>query len=386
MDTQKKRNSLTKQLNQYTNTITIGQMTQLGAEEVKHNFLVYLGRPPVESEIKVYQNHPDDKVLVKNLKMIKDRLEPKMPSQGQQMQGQGGSNNNQFVQSLVRGASTAGQQLNAAMPQFRNVQGAVSPQPQVPMGARATSGQGFRTDRHNNPAAFTTDVAASAGLIPGVDYVQGDPFRGADNQTYYTAKLLGDPIATTAKVIDRIGFYTGAGKPRWSYTQSIPGIENWTSMDLSGKANIISQMYKHEGGSGSLINGGGQGGPSDLGNVTTNFGDQTRDTNFHTGVDIANQEGTPIPEFKGGQVTQVGSHPEYGNYVTVKDSQGNTERYSHLNRALVAQGQNIPPGQAVGLMGKTGNVYSNTGSDPSHLHLEVVDAYNKFINPMDYLK
>lgn len=104
---------------------------------------------------------------------------------------------------------------------------------------------GMRTDRHNNPTAFTTDIAKLAGLKEDVDYTKGDPFSGGK---YHTAKLLGDPIATTIKVIDRIGFKTSSGGNRWTYTDQIPGTKNWKNLSYEQKKNVVAQMYKHEGG------------------------------------------------------------------------------------------------------------------------------------------
>jgi hypothetical protein len=114
----------------------------------------------------------------------------------------------------------------------------------------STGSTGMRTDRHNNPTAFTTDVARLAGLKEGVDYVAGDPFG---NGQYRTAKLLGDPIATTMKVIDSIGFYTQSGQPRWSYINQIPEAKNWANLNYDQKRQVIAQMYQHEGGNGSLL-------------------------------------------------------------------------------------------------------------------------------------
>lgn len=123
---------------------------------------------------------------------------------------------------------------------------------------------GMRTDRHNNPAAFTTDIAKQAGLVEGVDYVRGDAFP--NNPNLFTAKLLGDPVATTIKVIDKIGFYTQGGAPRWTYIAQIPEHKNWANLDYAGKANVVAQMYQREGGNGSLTLGGQtgnqQGGPA----------------------------------------------------------------------------------------------------------------------------
>ena len=111
---------------------------------------------------------------------------------------------------------------------------------------------GMRTDRHNNPTAFTTDIAKMAGLRLGVDYNVGDPFP--NNPNLKTARLLGDPVATTIKVINKIGFYTQSGKPRWTYVNSIPQAKNWKSLSYKQKANVIKQMYAHEGGSALLNN------------------------------------------------------------------------------------------------------------------------------------
>lgn len=115
----------------------------------------------------------------------------------------------------------------------------------------------FRTDRNNNPTAMTTDVANTLGLVYGQDYVEGDKFPG--NSNLKTAKLLGDPIATTTKGLDNAAskginpFYTAAGKQRWTHT-AIP-TDQWTKMTPEAKKQVVLNMYKHEGGSGQLANG-----------------------------------------------------------------------------------------------------------------------------------
>lgn len=116
-----------------------------------------------------------------------------------------------------------------------------------------TPGSGMRTDRHNNPAAFTVDIARQAGLVEGVDYVRGDAFP--DNPNLFTAKLLGNPIETTIRVINKIGFMTQSGQNRWTYTDTIPGANNkdWNKLGFQEKAQVIKDMYRHEGGNGSLF-------------------------------------------------------------------------------------------------------------------------------------
>lgn len=111
-------------------------------------------------------------------------------------------------------------------------------------GGTPIASSGMRTDRHNNPAAFTTDIARQAGLREGVDYEIGDPFPNNPNQR--TARLLGDPVATTIRVIDNIGFYTGAGQPRWTHTAMSQ--QDWSRLSFAQKANVVNQMYQREGG------------------------------------------------------------------------------------------------------------------------------------------
>lgn len=413
MDSYQKNRVLTKKLNEYTSNVTPGQMTAIGDDEVKHYYRVFVNREPDEVELKIYRNHPDNAQLVRDLRLMRKNNTPS-PSDGQggkcgdathaQYQGQGGCKHpshsssgqggpiDNFSSLLAAGANRVGQSLGRVFaPAVNTARRAASSVSSLVSGG--TSGKGFRTDRHNNPTAFTTAVARDFGLVPGVDYVEGDTFP--NNPNLRTAKLLGDPIATTIKGIDRGGFYTASGKPRWTYTNSISGVNNWKNLTYGQKAAIIAQMYKHEGGNGQLLSpymgsGGGQGGLSalsNLGNITTNFGGQTKDTNFHTGVDVANQEGTVIPKLGGpGQVMSVGPNGDYGNQLTIKNDDGTVESYSHLRKSMVRPGQRVVSMQPLAAMGKTGNAYSTSGGDPSHLHYEISNAYQQLINPMNYLR
>lgn len=112
----------------------------------------------------------------------------------------------------------------------------------------------MRTDDHNNPTAFTTDLAKEAGLVEGIDYTQGAPFTvtvsDRETATLYTAKLLGDPLAVTIKVIDAVGFYTRSGAQRWSYTAT-PKIA-WDELSPETQRDIIGLMYQREGGTAMI--------------------------------------------------------------------------------------------------------------------------------------
>lgn len=104
----------------------------------------------------------------------------------------------------------------------------------------------MRTDENNNPAAFTTGIAHQAGLILGQDYEQGDPFT-SNGVTYYTAKLLGDPISLTETVISKIGFFTATLSPRWEYVPDLVK-HMWSMLDAAQRKSVIALMYHHEGG------------------------------------------------------------------------------------------------------------------------------------------
>lgn len=103
----------------------------------------------------------------------------------------------------------------------------------------------FRTDANNNPAAFTTDLAKQAGLILGIDYEIGDKFPAPSN--FITAKLIGDPIEITIRLINKVSYYTQQGLRRWDYI-AIPSFI-WNALDAGTKRDIIGFHYQHEGGS-----------------------------------------------------------------------------------------------------------------------------------------
>ena len=177
------------------------------------------------------------------------------------------------------------------------------------------SGQnGMRTDRHNNPTAMTIDVAKTGGLVEGVDYVKGDPFTSG-GKTYYTARLLGDPISTTVKAIDKMGFYTSGGAQRWTHTAYTKN--QWDAMDSEQKKQVVIDMYKKEGGNGSLAGKQvAQGSPAPVATITQSFDDYIKEKEAASGMSF----------------TPAKRQQEYNNYLAsqkqattaaVKEATGN---------------------------------------------------------------
>jgi murein DD-endopeptidase MepM/ murein hydrolase activator NlpD len=90
----------------------------------------------------------------------------------------------------------------------------------------------------------------------------------------------------------------------------------------------------------------------------------------HTGIDIANpsgQIGDPVTPFMEGEVIliDVSERSGYGKYAVVDHGHTVTSLYAHLSAVSVQVGDNVRPGDVIGLEGNTG---SSTGP---HLHLEI---------------
>jgi hypothetical protein len=58
--------------------------------------------------------------------------------------------------------------------------------------------------------------------------------------------VLGDPVPRTIQVIDKIGFYTELGSPRWTYIMMPKFV--WDALSLDVKRDVIGYMYQREGG------------------------------------------------------------------------------------------------------------------------------------------
>lgn len=99
---------------------------------------------------------------------------------------------------------------------------------------------------------------------------------------------------------------------------------------------------------------------------------------IHEGVDIADDEGTPIRAALGGRVTYAGWVSGYGNTVMLEHRQGYTTLYGHMKEVLVESGEVVNRGQTIGEMGSTGN---STGP---HVHFEV-RRDGELLNPANVL-
>lgn len=87
---------------------------------------------------------------------------------------------------------------------------------------------------------------------------------------------------------------------------------------------------------------------------------------FHGGIDIAADTGTPVSAPAPGTVVFAGSTPGFGNTVILDHGEEIRSRFAHLHTIKVAQGQRVDRGQTIALSGSSGR---STGP---HLHYEVL--------------
>ena len=87
---------------------------------------------------------------------------------------------------------------------------------------------------------------------------------------------------------------------------------------------------------------------------------------FHTGIDIAGKLGDPITPAIKGKVIHTGNLSwGLGNHVIIDHGDNLTTSYGHMSKILVSEGDNVDPGDVIGLQGSTG------WSTGVHLHFEV---------------
>jgi murein DD-endopeptidase MepM/ murein hydrolase activator NlpD len=86
---------------------------------------------------------------------------------------------------------------------------------------------------------------------------------------------------------------------------------------------------------------------------------------FHSGIDLAGPVGTLIYAATAGTIALHRERGGYGLYILLTRDPRLSTLYGHLDWPLVKPGDVVAPGQAIALMGSTGN---STGP---HLHFEV---------------
>jgi murein DD-endopeptidase MepM/ murein hydrolase activator NlpD len=101
---------------------------------------------------------------------------------------------------------------------------------------------------------------------------------------------------------------------------------------------------------------------------------------FHSGIDlITDASDERVFPVKSGVVVSAQEHPNYGNMVMVRHSNGIESVYGHMSKLLVKQGETVGVDTVLGYIGNSG---VSTGK---HLHLEIlIGGYP--VNPQNVIR
>ncbi len=116
------------------------------------------------------------------------------------------------------------------------------------------------------------------------------------------------------------------------------------------------------------------------GRITSGFGNRMDpiygQRQFHCGIDISANVGTPIRAAAAGRVIFSGWKAGYGNCVIIRHDNGYITVYAHNSRNLAEIDEEVKQGSVIARSGMTGAV---TGA---HLHFEI----RKYVNPLNPLR
>lgn len=99
---------------------------------------------------------------------------------------------------------------------------------------------------------------------------------------------------------------------------------------------------------------------------------------YHPGVDIAGEIGTPILSTGAGTVSFVGEDSVYGKVVIIDHEDGLSTLYGHNSENLVEVGQEVLVGSRIALLGNSGK------STAPHVHYELRKD-GKPVNPLKFM-
>ncbi|HKW01877.1 MAG TPA: peptidoglycan DD-metalloendopeptidase family protein [Vicinamibacterales bacterium] len=104
----------------------------------------------------------------------------------------------------------------------------------------------------------------------------------------------------------------------------------------------------------------------------------TGQPDFHAGLDISADKGTPVRATADGVVELAAYNGNYGNCIMISHGFGIGTRFGHLSGYAVGVGQKVKRGDVIGYVGSTGRATS------SHLHYEIL-LNGSPINPLKIL-
>jgi murein DD-endopeptidase MepM/ murein hydrolase activator NlpD len=176
-------------------------------------------------------------------------------------------------------------------------------------------------------------------------------------------------VAAGSSALDRLSVAPQFGAPPDAATQARMDRERARALEVSRRAHESPRLWD------TIVR------PRDS-RITSGFGNG-REFNGqvqgrHTGTDFAGEVGAPVRAAAGAVVALVDTFYLAGKVVYLDHGQGLVTAYFHLSETLVAQGDTVAAGQAIGRVGATGRV---TGP-----HLHWVVRYGAIsVDPMSLL-
>ena len=195
------------------------------------------------------------------------------------------------------------------------------------------------------------------------------------------AKLKKDGVKISEENVDRTSAeldHNGKGGP--SATDKL------TVLEVQDEINWKRLAYKKENLSNMLLalsntGDGTYGWPLKGGEISSFYGMRAdpfgKGAEYHSGLDIAAEFGTPVMAASAGVVTEAQWNGGYGRFISIDHGSGMSTCYGHMSALAVAPGQHVSRGQVIGYVGSSG--YS-TGP---HLHFEVREN-GATQNPLQY--
>jgi murein DD-endopeptidase MepM/ murein hydrolase activator NlpD len=104
----------------------------------------------------------------------------------------------------------------------------------------------------------------------------------------------------------------------------------------------------------------------------------TGGADFHPGLDISADRGSPVYATADGVVVNAGPFGDYGNLIRIDHGFGLESRYGHLSKFEVETGSAVKRGDLIGRVGATGRATA------PHLHYEV-RVNDRLLNPLQFL-
>lgn len=211
------------------------------------------------------------------------------------------------------------------------------------------------------PTGLRAAPLYAVGMNPNIIDPTSDTGKRLDNYVQTTNPGMADKLQSArSKTQSEIDAYNKAGKYDFFFNMS----------------HNLGAFYQP---TGEGIGGEGIG-PSDTyaplkGGLTTPVGGEFGNkgsfrSQAHRGVDFRAKDKTPVFAIRGGKVVKSGQEGALGNMIRIQHADGFNTVYGHLNSQNVHTGDEVGPGDPIGLSGWSGAVYPK-GPQGAHLHVAV---------------